>query len=570
MDPSASGGKEKKSSTNRRSKSVGHSTKEYATRPTVDLGEYERPPTPRPAMASVAVVPNPNLIFPHLSQRGDDSPINTANDDMEDVITVSVTEEERTFVRIENVSEGHGEDISRGEYSTMPVQHAQQFAESAGAVGGAGIQNFGDHTGGIVGRSVEYSLGKSASSNAMNPLVEINKFNEIYESERFDSLSVRDDRIHQSLRGNNRRTIVPASHLMSPPRVVVDQAFGENPNLYDYFQDPATVTNDKRAMFINGLERLWSNTQSPNFPHLKVQHLDVQVETANNYWNNFLREHCEAYTKTSTPQQRAAVNKLHSRMENLHQQIVSTLTIRADELRELARRAERRQEHPNRHGHLDTTVSELQMRAVKMESFSGDYMQWTVFKSFFENYYHNATITDSMKMYMLRSYLVKDSEPYNLISGFEATAENYNIAWQLLCGTYDDERKILEAHFLAFLDMPKVDQNPTRRALMDLVTKTRTLLNSMPKYGVDTSHWGVCIVPILMRKLDNASKSDWSMKRPQRVKPEIEPLLQFIARRAEGIDQSFTGVPQGHNISPHNEAGASDANAGNASANAAS
>lgn len=107
---------------------------------------------------------------------------------------------------------------------------------------------------------------------------------------------------------------------------------------------------------------------------------------------------------------------------------------------------------------------------------------------FFENYYHNGTISDSMKMYMLRSYLVKDSEPYNLISGLEATAENYNTAWQLLCDTYGDDRKILEAHFITFLDMPRVDHNPTRRALMELVTKTRTLLNSMPKYDVDTTH----------------------------------------------------------------------------------
>lgn len=31
------------------------------------------------------------------------------------------------------------------------------------------------------------------------------------------------------------------------------------------------------------------------------------------------------------------------------------------------------------------------------------------------------------------------------------------------------------------------------------------------------------------------------MKRPQKCKPAIEPLLQFISRRAEGIDFSYTG-----------------------------
>lgn len=31
------------------------------------------------------------------------------------------------------------------------------------------------------------------------------------------------------------------------------------------------------------------------------------------------------------------------------------------------------------------------------------------------------------------------------------------------------------------------------------------------------------------------------MKRPQQVKPEIEPLLEFISRRAEGIDIAHAG-----------------------------
>lgn len=65
------------------------------------------------------------------------------------------------------------------------------------------------------------------------------------------------------------------------------------------------------------------------------------------------------------------------------------------------------------------------------------------------------------------------------------------------------------------------------------------------------------------------------MKRPPRVKPSIEPLLQSISRRAEGIDPSYTGVRQDNrrqmsnygNNSNGNNANANNANAGNANAN---
>lgn len=93
-----------------------------------------------------------------------------------------------------------------------------------------------------------------------------------------------------------------------------------------------------------------------------------------------------------------------------------------------------------------------------------------------------------------------------------------------------------------FIDIPKV-QRPTRASLMNLVTSTKNLIEPMATYDVNTDSWGVWIVPILARKLDAASYSEWCMERPRRAKPEVAPLLQFIINRAEGVEE----LPQAQN-----------------------
>lgn len=62
-------------------------------------------------------------------------------------------------------------------------------------------------------------------------------------------------------------------------------------------------------------------------------------------------------------------------------------------------------------------------------------------------------------------------------------------------------------------------------------------METMTKYGVETATWGPALVPIVARKLDPASHSDWCLSRPRKEIPRIEPLLNFITIRSEGIEE---------------------------------
>lgn len=98
----------------------------------------------------------------------------------------------------------------------------------------------------------------------------------------------------------------------------------------------------------------------------------------------------------------------------------------------------------------------------------------------------------------------------------------------------------------SFIDIPPL-QSPSRAALMNLVTRTKNLIEPMPTYDIETSTWGVWIVPIIVRKLDPGSRSQWCTRRPQKVTAAVKPLLDFITLRADGIDESAHNVNSNRN-----------------------
>lgn len=156
----------------------------------------------------------------------------------------------------------------------------------------------------------------------------------------------------------------------------------------------------------------------------------------------------------------------------------------------------------------------------------------------FEDCFHNRPtneISNSSKFYHLMSHLVTDSEAYKTIFALYRTDANYESAWTMLCDAYGNERKIVNDIVLSFIDMEPVDY-PSRATLIALVNSTNSLIQSLPKYNVGVQHWGPILVPLLVRKLDNVSVTQWAIKRDQKKVAELEPLLAFIRERAEAMD----------------------------------
>lgn len=322
----------------------------------------------------------------------------------------------------------------------------------------------------------------------------------------------------------------------APPKLVLDAEvrtiFGDSA----YFRNGEYRKPDTRTIYIEGLERMYQNTFQSTFELLPKEAIEHHIKGAEKYWDKFLDEHNELYNRCDTVEEMETHRVVHRNTQRLNENLMTKLLQQLAAVNREERDRERRTSTTFGRSQDDhrSLLNEVKFEKIKINPFDGRPQKWPQFKRIFETYFHNTGASNSAKIVHLLNHL--EGEPLNLISGFDPRGENYEIAWKTICDAYDDERSILDAMIKTFLDIPKV-QSPTRAALMNLVTSTKNLIEPMTTYEVSTESWGVWIVPILTRKLDSASFSEWCMERPRRVKPDVGTLLDFIANRAEGVEE---------------------------------
>lgn len=313
------------------------------------------------------------------------------------------------------------------------------------------------------------------------------------------------------------------------------------------------VVNDKRLMYIDALRRMADRVRADTGV-LSRYTIALKIENANKYWEKFQDAHNDVYASVSTPSGRREASNLHCEIENVHGEILADLHQRLDDCSLNMSMPQLQGDHRR--------ANEVKLKPVSIDPFDGDFEKWPAFKSVFTNYFSQG-YTKHAKMIYLRQSLVPGTEAYDLISGLEPSGENYDVAWETLCSTYDDVRRILEKAFCALLDTRSIPTPATRSSLLNLVTRTKNTMEIMSKYGVDTSTWGPALVPIVARKLDPASHSDWCLTRPRKEIPEIDPLLKFVTIRSEGIEEYIRALNVNRNVPNNNFRNNSSSNSGN-------
>lgn len=191
----------------------------------------------------------------------------------------------------------------------------------------------------------------------------------------------------------------------------------------------------------------------------------------------------------------------------------------------------------------------IMLGTMELETFNGDSAKWPVFKDTFETYVHNRTgLTDTAKFWYLSNALAGDAK--EVIDGFYRTSENYAHAWRQLVDQYEDEGKIVDDQVVRFMDISPI-QNPSKKALMNLVNKTNNLIKSLAKYGINAEEWGAILVPMVRRKLDVETRRAWRSRKPPKQIAKIKTFLEFLSLRANVLeeDQSQTAGPSHANRS---------------------
>lgn len=192
---------------------------------------------------------------------------------------------------------------------------------------------------------------------------------------------------------------------------------------------------------------------------------------------------------------------------------------------------------------LQSKVAHARRLVAKIEPFDGDWQTWPNFKSKWIEYYHNSPDMSKMDLLVkLDEFIVPGSEPCELIASYERSLpESYDDAWKRICDTYDNPRRQVDDIIRHFMTMPTITDG--RASYLCAHNNITSLVQTLPRLGVDVTHWGPMLMHVLQQKLDPATTEKWRQVREPREVARLEPFLDFLRTEIDKSDAPVNAEP---------------------------
>src|SRR5215472_15024419 len=96
----------------------------------------------------------------------------------------------------------------------------------------------------------------------------------------------------------------------------------------------------------------------------------------------------------------------------------------------------------------------IKLPTIQIPSFDGDYCSWLNFKDTFESLIaQNTALSNIQKFHYLITAL--KGEPKQLIANLAITSDNFDVAWKLITGRYNNKKLIAMQHINHLMHVPQ-------------------------------------------------------------------------------------------------------------------
>lgn len=181
-----------------------------------------------------------------------------------------------------------------------------------------------------------------------------------------------------------------------------------------------------------------------------------------------------------------------------------------------------------------TSLSTIKLPTIHLPSFKGDYNSWLGFKDTFTSLIHNnASIDNIQKFHYLRSSLEGDA--IKIIQSLEISANNYAIAWDLICNRFNNKKLLTNNHLKALFNMENIIKDSSA-SLRNMIDTVYTNLRSLKTLDQPTDQWDTLIIYLITSKFDNATNKEWEQYKTSNDFPTLEEMNKFLRTRAEFLE----------------------------------
>lgn len=272
----------------------------------------------------------------------------------------------------------------------------------------------------------------------------------------------------------------------------------------------------ERAAATDNIQQMLATTES-DVNELTVQHAAVRREILDGYWHR-----CQEAQRS--------LLVAYSHIEDI------TTSMSEIEYQTQALYAAARAKLMQQHSQLP--VEQPRPRApraseIKVDTFSGKYTEWAVWRSQFQAKVLNANIDVADKISLLTGALTKEAAT---CAGRAERLDDVELdrIWSKLDRTYDNRYQQVYAHIaeitgIAQMTHPSADK---LRSIIDIVDQH---LRMLKRFDIDTDHWSPIVCVLLLGKLDVDTRNQWESKDSLPTMPDLHALFAYLEQRILAI-----------------------------------
>ncbi|XP_062540757.1 uncharacterized protein LOC134208827 [Armigeres subalbatus] len=186
-------------------------------------------------------------------------------------------------------------------------------------------------------------------------------------------------------------------------------------------------------------------------------------------------------------------------------------------------------------------ITNVRLPEIKIPVFCGKIDDWVSFRDLFVSLIHsNQQLTAVQKMHYLRASLT--DEAARVISALDISADDYQVAWNLLKDRYENPNMLIKRHMSALLAI-----NPLKResalGLSELADSFDRHVQLLNKLETAEEHWNSFLVERLSSCLDPCTLREWETHVDDGERPTYKELLEFVHKRSRIIKTLMLSHP---------------------------
>ncbi|XP_046745774.1 uncharacterized protein LOC124411010 [Diprion similis] len=171
---------------------------------------------------------------------------------------------------------------------------------------------------------------------------------------------------------------------------------------------------------------------------------------------------------------------------------------------------------------------------INIPKFSGDFTEWLNFRDLFKSMVIDAPLSPIERMHYLKTNLTKKAS--SLIASVPSTADNFEVAWQLLSSRYDKTRLLTNAQIASLFSLPAMTSESSSD-LKVLYNGTSNALGALKALGRPVDNCDDFIVYMTVQKLDKQSRREWEASVGAKKEPStFKELQSFLENRICSIE----------------------------------